>query len=506
MEELPEGWAQATLGEVSRLVSGAGFPLHLQGRAGLPLPYFKVGNLGEVGSGELLARTVHSIDEATARALRAEVIPAGAVVFAKIGMAIRLNRRRQLAKPSCIDNNMMAAVPGEAVIPGFLLRYLETVDLLPLSQSTTVPSVRKSDLEKLLFPLPPSAEQKRIVEKVEALLAQVQAARDRLERVQQILKRFRQAVLAAAFHGRLTADWREINEGLGSGQELLGALRRAHEQFPSRGRSNAAEPSDEAHDLDSGDLPASWAVAEMEWLCEPGRPITYGILKPGPDTPGGVPYVRVADYPGNRLRLDGIKRTTKAIAAEYRRAELRTGDVLVAIRGTFGRVCRVPRELNGGNITQDTARLTIDGRVSADYVLLYLQSSAVQKRLERAAKGAAVRGVNIGDVRALQVALPPREEQEAVVRRVLGLLALADAIEGRVASTLARAAATPRAILAKAFAGELVASEAELAAAEGRGFESGEELLGRLRVERLVNDSGKRTVGRREAGRSKGSD
>src|SRR5207245_2267787 len=70
-------------------------------------------------------------------------------------------------------------------------------------------------------PLPPLAEQRRIVAKVEALLARVNVARQRLAKVPAILKRFRQSVLAAACSGRLTADWREEGREALSGDELL---------------------------------------------------------------------------------------------------------------------------------------------------------------------------------------------------------------------------------------------------------------------------------------------
>jgi type I restriction enzyme S subunit len=208
-DELPEGWCRSTLGNLSELVSGAGFLIKYQGRTGLRYPFFKVGNLGDVNSGELLTETPDTIDNVIINELHAKIIPTNSIVFAKIGMAIRLNRRRMVGVPCCIDNNMMAAVPNGAALPHYLLRFLETVDFMALTQATTVPSIRKGDFESISIPLPPIPEQKRIVAKVEELLARVNSAKERLAKVSMILKRFRQSILAAACSGRLTADWRE---------------------------------------------------------------------------------------------------------------------------------------------------------------------------------------------------------------------------------------------------------------------------------------------------------
>jgi len=166
---------------------------------------------------------------------------------------------------------------------------------------------------------------------------------------------------------------------------------------------------------------------------------------------------------------------------------LEAGDVLLSIRGTVGRICRVPESLIGGNITQDTARISVHDEMSGDYIELYLKSPDAQKRLTAAMKGVAVRGVNIGDVRALQIGIPPLEEQCEIVRRVDALFKLADKIEERVAAATKRADKLTQAILAKAFRGELVPTEAELARKEGRDYEPASALLVRIQAERELS-------------------
>lgn len=340
------------------------------------------------------------------------------------------------------------------------------------------------DLRELPLPVAPLAEQKRIVAKVEELLAQVNAARERLRRVPEILKRVRQSVLAAGCSGELTGDWRELatSEAM-QGQELAQSLLRAHAREGIGHGGKSADPTDEVHNLSLAHLPPGWGLVPLQLACVPGRSITYGILKPGPDVPDGVPYVRVADFPNGAINLPGVKRTSASIASEYRRASLKAGDLLLSIRGTAGRVCMVPQELDGGNITQDTARISVHPSLSNEFVALALRSPGTQRRIQRAMKGVAVRGINIGDVRVLQLPLPGLAEQAEIVRRVHALLALADRIEERVAAATARVDRLTQAILAKAFRGELVPTEAELARREGRDYETAEALLERVRAE-----------------------
>lgn len=328
---------------------------------------------------------------------------------------------------------------------------------------TGVHRLNIGDIRKMLMPVAPLCEQRRIARKVQALVAQVDAARERLVRVREILKGFRQSVLAAAASGRLTEDWRAAVADQGAPAiQILQHLRALHKPFGTGKKGNAAQPSEDAHDLDAGDIPATWAIAELMWLCDPERPITYGILKPGPHHADGVPYVRVADFPDDQLRPSEIRRTTRTIADAYRRSVLHTGDVLLSIRGSYGRLCRVPSELDGANITQDTARLAIHELVNPDYVVMLLKAPATQDRMRRAARGVAVRGLNIGDVRALQLGLPPRNEANEIVRRVQTLFAVADKIELNAFRALKRSERLPHSILSRAFRGQLTRSQAEL--------------------------------------------
>ena len=156
--------------------------------------------------------------------------------------------------------------------------------------------------------------------------------------------------------------------------------------------------------------PMGWEVHALQELIQSDRPITYGILKPGPDIDDGVPYVRVVDIKNEQVLIGQLRRTTPEIASQYKRSRLETGDLLMSIRGHVGRMAIVPAPGAGANITQDTARLALS---SADpsYVMQCLSTQGMQQYMARRTKGVAVKGINLGDVKRIPIPAPPLDLQ-----------------------------------------------------------------------------------------------
>ncbi len=140
-------------------------------------------------------------------------------------------------------------------------------------------------------------------------------------------------------------------------------------------------------------------------LTDPSRPIQYGIVLPGPDVEGGVPIIKGGDVASHRLRLDLLKRTTHEIDAQYSRSRVKAGDLVIAIRGSVGEIGRVPDELTGANLTQDSARIAPLG-CDADWLHAVLETPTVQSRMRQMITGATVKGINIGDLRRIEVPTP----------------------------------------------------------------------------------------------------
>lgn len=476
MKAAPHGWFATAISEVAQVIGGGTPPSKDEACFASPgqgIPWLTPADLSGYKR-QVIARGSRDLTPAGLAACSAKVMPAGAVLFssrAPVGyVAIASN-------PVATNQGFKSFVFAQDIDSRFAYYQLKHIKPIAeaLATGTTFKELSGSAAEKLPFLVAPAAEQKRIADKLDTVLTRVDAVSARLARVAPLLKRFRQAVLAAATSGRLTEDWRrERQDSLGDASSLLMALAQDHETYGGHERGNASEPTKEAHDLVEGQVPDGWKIGTLKECCTPGRPICYGILKPGPELEAGVPYIRVADFPGNRLNLASIKKTSREIDQQYRRARLVAGDLLLSIRGSVGRLIEIPSALAGANITQDTARLSISCRLSSKYIYFALQAPDTQRRMANAVRGVAVRGINIGDVRALQVPIPTEREQAEIVRRVDTLFAFADRLEARLKAAQAAAGRLTPALLAKAFRGELVPQDPD--------DEPASELLRRLQA------------------------
>lgn len=177
----------ARLGDVCSFFSGTGFPNAYQGQKTGKYPFYKVGDISEnvlLGNRELLSSDNY-IDDDTVQAIKGTVLPPKTVVFAKIGEALRLNRRAITNCNCLVDNNAMGILADNTVLDEIYFYYfMYSVDLQHYCESTTVPSVRKTRIAEIEIPLPSLEEQRRIaatLDKVSDLIAKRLAQLEKLD-------------------------------------------------------------------------------------------------------------------------------------------------------------------------------------------------------------------------------------------------------------------------------------------------------------------------------------
>ena len=206
--KLPENWCWTNWGECGEFVAGSGFKNEYQGFTNYDIPFYKVSSLKTANETGYLCDNTNTVDETVRKKLKAALIPANSLLFAKIGEAIRLNRRAINTVPCCVDNNMMAFIPIICQLK-YAFYWSKGIDLYDFTNATTVPAIRKTDLEKISFPLAPLAEQHRIVDRIESLFAKLDEAKKKAQAVVDSFETRKSAILHKAFTGELTAKWRE---------------------------------------------------------------------------------------------------------------------------------------------------------------------------------------------------------------------------------------------------------------------------------------------------------
>jgi type I restriction enzyme S subunit len=354
--------------------------------------------------------------------------------------------------------------------------------------------------------LPPIFEQNRIVEKLHPILIKIEATRKRLAKVPGILKRFRQSVLSAACSGRLTADWREKQKDLEPASSVLERILRERRleweknqiaEFRARGINpkNQNWKARYKEQISSNsenlpELPETWGWATIDQLAAAeANAITDGPfgsnLKTSHYTSSGPRVIRLQNI-GEGVFIN----ESAHISAEHYEALAKhcvnAGDLVVAALGAkLPRACIIPAFVGPAIVKADCIRFKPDQGLSIAHYLNYaLNEESGRHRTASVVHGVARPRLNLAEIKAIAVPLPPLAEQHEIVRRVEALFGLADAIEGKVVAATARADRLTQAVLAKAFRGELVPTEAELARREGREYEPATVLLERIREDK----------------------
>lgn len=154
------------ISEFCKIYTGTGFPIEFQGKKNGKYPFYKVSDISVSNTQQkfFLDNANNYIDEFDLAILKGNLIPAGTIVFAKIGEALKLNKRAITSCECLIDNNVIGIKPDDNIINLlYFYYYLLKIDMLHYSESTTLPSVRKSTIEKIKVKIPPiDVQNKRV--------------------------------------------------------------------------------------------------------------------------------------------------------------------------------------------------------------------------------------------------------------------------------------------------------------------------------------------------------
>ena len=451
--ELPEGWVSAKFEEFTQNLDGKRIPLKSSDRKNRQgqYPYYGASGIIDYIDDYIFDGKFLLISEDGAN-LVARNTP---IAFIANGQ-FWVNNHAHIVKTYC-------NIPLE-----YLSFFFSGVDLFPFITGSAQPKLTKSNLSNIEISLPPLAEQHRIVSAIEALFARLDAANERLDRVPDILKKFRQSVLAAAYEGRLTEGWRGKNPIFPNGQL---------DEIPSI--ENRSSYTFEAHEF-----PKSWIWTDVG---KTTSQVQYGTsIKADADEKNGILILRMGNIQDGILDLSDLKYVSKNnedISSFY----VHQGDILFNRTNSPELVgkCAIVDDDIKAIFASYLIRIKCYSDILLSNYLCWWIMSPFGRQWARFVRtdGVSQSNINATKLKSLQIPLPPLLEQHEIVRRVDALFALADSIEAKVAAARERTEKLRQSILAKAFSGALVETEAELARQESRDYEPAEVLLERIKSE-----------------------
>lgn len=386
MKQLPKGWSHQKLGDLIELKYGTALPQKTRTNDGHPV----FGSNGKIG----------------------EHNPA-----LTSGETLIVGRKGSIGE---VHYSPMACTPIDTTyyidnVPDNTFKYwfhsLKSLNLNKLNKSTAIPGLSRNDVYNIDVPVPPINEQRRIADKLDRVLARVDATNEHLSRVAPLIKRFRQSVLSSAMSGKLTKEWRQINNDLRKWKSTT--LGKSAKFIDYRGKTPTKTQQG---------IPLITA-----------KNVRQGILNKDPQE-----FINPSDY--EKWMTRGLPKP---------------GDVLITTEAPLGNVTLIDWDYKFA-LAQRLICLHFSKEILGKFAAFQLQSPDFQRALNTNATGSTVTGIQAARLKELEIIVPSLEEQCEIVRRVEKLFALADRLEERLSQAQAAVQKLTPALLAKAFRGELV--------------------------------------------------
>nr|WP_233151045.1 restriction endonuclease subunit S [Sphingomonas sp. BT553] len=369
--------------------------------------------------------------------------------------------------------------------PSYIARYLkhaaDTNALSDLLTGSTIRHLPQVGLQRIQLNLPPSAEQRRIVSKLDVLTARLARARVELDRLPTLSRRSELSILRAGVTGALSEGWR-ANSGFESTFELLKRI-----PMPVQGRGGREATGKVIQGVaalavndPATPLPVGWAWVPLLRVAKQETGHTPSRSKPE-YWDGGVPWIGIRDagaHHGRPIAETMQTISTEGLANSSARL-LPAGTVCLSRTASVGYVTMMARPMS---TSQDFATWTCTEALIPEYLMYVLMAEG--EDIKKFGMGSTHTTIYFPEVRAFHIALPPLNEQREIVARIKASLARANRVEAETVRARALLDRLESAILAKAFRGELVPQDPN--------DEPASVLLARIRVERAAAPKPKR--------------
>lgn len=426
--DIPESWRWVRFSEIMSTMSTGPFGSMLHKtdyiEKGIPLV-----NPANMVNGKIVPSDKMMISEATRRRLSSYILHAGMIV---------LGRRGEMGRCAVVtekEDGWLCGTGSFFMEPSMRLYVYYVVSLFSSpyvkfylggeSVGTTMSNLNHTILSKMPIPLPPLAEQRRIVAKIEELLPYIDRYVASYESLEQVNTEFpedmKKSVLQYAIQGKLVEQRPEE----GTAEELYRQIQTEKKRLTKEGRIKKEKPLPEiAEDEIPFDIPESWKWVRLSDLC---KSISDGDHQPPPQVPNGIPFLVISNVSSGTIDFANTRYVPQdyfeALSAE-RIAE--RGDILFTVTGSYG----IPIKVNCDKafcFQRHIALLKL--LIDWDYLFFALKSPAIKLQCDAIATGTAQKTVGLKSLRSIILPLPPLAEQKRIVAKLEEILPLCERLK-----------------------------------------------------------------------------
>ena len=378
--EIPKEWDAKPIKAFFSVITGNGFPIELQGQETGDYPVCKASDISS--SNRTVQYTPNWITREIAKEYRFNIIPAGSIIFAKIGEALKKNRRAIVNFDCCVDNNCQALY-GHNIDINFSFYLLLCIDMRWFDNAGTIPCVNNQKLKACKIPIPPITEQSAIASYLDEKYAAIDEIIAEAKATIDEYKSWKASVIFEAVTKGLdkNADMKD------SGVEWIGRI------------------------------PKHWRITRTKFCCSK---IGSGKTPKGGAeiyADSGIMFLRSQNIYPEGLRLDNVSYITQEIDEEMSSTQVFAVDVLLNITGgSIGRCCIYPQDLPHANVNQHVCIIRVHNNIIMPKLMCYMWMSDVgQKTIDMSQTGANREGMNFEQIGNTIIPIMDKSEQIAIV-------------------------------------------------------------------------------------------
>jgi type I restriction enzyme S subunit len=387
-----------------------------------------------------------------------------------------LSIRATLGRPIFSDGEYclgrgVAAIRGKKIDKKYLKYYFDNIEryLYEISSGTTFAQVSSKHLRNIELLVPPLPEQHRIVNQIESLFEKIDKAEVLINEAREGFEKRKEAILAKAFRGELTENWREVNSNIlecissNSLSDLkMKKFYKECNKAEENGYKKPKKPKEyNFREYSNNALPKSWRMID---LAEVVYDFKYGTSSKSDYTYSGTPVLRIPNIGREFCDISDLKYAEEEADINTR---VEIDDILVirsnGSKDLVGKANLVTNEIQDYAFASYLIRIRYVG-ICPRYLLFLLNSSLVRNQFFTKSKSTVgINNINTQQLASIRIPLPSYEEQTAIVER-LELLLDKELIAEEITTYETVFNSMRKAILAKAFRGELATNDLNEAA------------------------------------------